>query len=272
MSNDRIASPVGIMEPLIGEASGASSVTSDGAADERSHFSGRKRKATLNSTREPLGGEASVASHSRVRSLSPRRKQRKRKVSPTSTRKSVCGQALVASHSRVDDGAASVRSRSPRRKLRNRKDPPVSITEPFCGEESVTFHSGVGGSTDEPYLHERQRAKRKQKLPTIRQSKSKAFVRNRIISSEESEDVSDGDGDGGQNSLVSGGRRQLVSKRKWSYEELRLLKSEFASFLKTDALPGWSDIDQLKRQFPCFCDRSKETIKARFVHFKKTGR
>lgn len=66
--------------------------------------------------------------------------------------------------------------------------------------------------------------------------------------------------------------RKSEARRKWSEEELYVLKNSFSKFLVGPNLPVWSDIIKLKQQYPVLGKRTKEQIKARFVHLKGTGR
>jgi hypothetical protein len=74
-----------------------------------------------------------------------------------------------------------------------------------------------------------------------------------------------------QSSLASSasGLSQSV-RRKWNSQELDALQIAFARFKDSNTLPGWADIIAAQRQFPILKKRSREVIKARFVHLKKT--
>jgi hypothetical protein len=61
------------------------------------------------------------------------------------------------------------------------------------------------------------------------------------------------------------------SREKWNDEEMMALRSAFHDFLGVNKYPGWKDIIDAQQVFPVLKSRSKEIIKARFVHLKKTG-
>jgi hypothetical protein len=99
--------------------------------------------------------------------------------------------------------------------------------------------------------------------------RSMRFVRNRIVSSDsEDADEEETEKEMEQQSSVD---RQFVPRNKWSSEELQLLETEFAHFMCNDTLPGWADIEELVKKNPCFANRKREAIKARFVYLKNKG-
>jgi hypothetical protein len=97
------------------------------------------------------------------------------------------------------------------------------------------------------------------------------FVKNRIVDSSDSDNEPD--------SLVSSSKDTAHTKnkapsvrQKWTEDEMNALRIAFADFINGDRLPLWEDIYEAQQQFPQLAKRSKEKIKARFVHFKETNR
>jgi hypothetical protein len=127
-----------------------------------------------------------------------------------------------------------------------------------------------------------------------RQRRKTAFSRNRIVSSDsdaepdsdvepDREVVPDQREDADEQKSSASDSRRFATKRKWSSEDIEILKSEFKQFMRTDALPGWNEIDALRlpgwneidalrQKYACFAIRSRETIKAGFVYLKQTNR
>jgi hypothetical protein len=129
-----------------------------------------------------------------------------------------------------------------------------------------------------------------QTVDNVRKKTRKAFVRNRIVDSDSEstnsdvepishvqfgmdvEPNSDVDSTVPELSAKIGVCRKPTIRMRWQEEEITTLKREFAKFLKSDCLPLWSDIDELKSKYPAFKSRTHAQIKARFVHVKKSGR
>jgi hypothetical protein len=73
-------------------------------------------------------------------------------------------------------------------------------------------------------------------------------------------------------SSTSGMNNEPKLREKWNDEEMMALQCAFNDFLSVKKHPEWQDIFAAQEHFPVLKTRSKEIIKARFVHFKKTGR
>jgi len=104
------------------------------------------------------------------------------------------------------------------------------------------------------------------------------MIKNRIISDS---DESDDDSDVARHTesectlaytCHSTSAKAPVTREKWTDEEMQGLKLAFAKFLQGKQLPGWPDVIKARKKFPILSGRTKEKIKARFVHFKTTGR
>jgi hypothetical protein len=99
---------------------------------------------------------------------------------------------------------------------------------------------------------------------------NKCSSRKRNETDEEEEDESDY---GSSQTLKPRSRASKAPtvQRKWFQEEIEILRIAFNEFLQGNELPGWDDVYDAQTQFPLLKKRTKETIKARFVHLKQTG-
>lgn len=70
-------------------------------------------------------------------------------------------------------------------------------------------------------------------------------------------------------SVVNTSHRKYSIRRKWSDEELAILKRVIK---RSASVPGWNEIDEAKRRHKILENRSREQMKARIVHLMNTGR
>lgn len=94
------------------------------------------------------------------------------------------------------------------------------------------------------------------------------FRPNRIISSDS--DSSDTEPTLPQTKVCA--RKSQSVREKWTGDQIDALRAAFSDFLYNDKLPLWADILEAQKLFPVLASRSKEKVKARFVHLKKTNR
>jgi len=131
----------------------------------------------------------------------------------------------------------------------------------------VTQKQLAGSSSSKPPLKRRKTDKGSSQhawVPPMKCQQQSRWKRNRM--------VSDSDSDLPESPVKKTSKpvqNRSASKRvKWSDEEITALKT----LQKVDkSLPTWADIEHLKQCFSVLNIRTKEQIKARFVHWQKTG-
>jgi hypothetical protein len=174
----------------------------------------------------------------------------------------------------LDSAADRIIERRSRKWLHETSPESTSCSQSSAGVERSSIQDQPAAAAGKS-CHEKRTKTDHLSATEVHSRKGAAFRRNRIVSSDSDSgetDVESQGADVARKSTSVNRSRCLVSRKKWSDEELQILETEFARFVTSDASPRWSDIEQVKKKFPCFESRTKEMIKARFIHLKRTGR